>query len=63
MNIYYKILIFIYYIIPSKRLYSFYLYLKYIEKEDITMEELVAHLGKYKTLIKYFNIKEENEIQ
>lgn len=46
-NIYYRILILIYYIIPSKRLYSFYLFLKYVEKEDVTMEELKLNLGKY----------------
>jgi len=61
-NIYYRILILIYYVIPSKRLYSFYLFLKYIEKEDITMEELKLNLGKYKTLVNYFNIKIENEV-
>lgn len=63
LNIYYRILILIYYIIPSKRLYSFYLYLKHIEKEDVTMEELKLNLGKYETLVRYFNIKVENEIQ
>lgn len=61
-NIYYRILILIYYIIPSKRLYSFYLFLKYVEKEDVTMEELKLNLGKYKTLVNYFNIKIENEV-
>ena len=63
VNIYYRILILIYYIMPSKRLYSFYLYLKYIEKVDVTMEELISNLSKYKTLVRYFNIKTENEIQ
>lgn len=62
LNLYYRILILIYYIIPSKRLYSFYLFLKYIEKEDITMEELKLNLGNYKTLVNYFNIKIENEV-
>ena len=63
INLYYRILIFIYYIMPSKRLYSFYLYLKHIEKVDVTMEELISNLSKYKTLVRYFNIKTENEIQ